>query len=432
MSLTIGILLCIIMVVVGSVWEPKILNPITIFFMEWFIVLYLSKLNLFNIIEVSDKTYTLIFIGMCMYILGFYGYSFFSQKSRLDSKKTYVLNSKVVYILAIVTMIFFFFDFSKSIVSLVSGGSLATLRESAQNGSLFSENKVLNAIRILIAAPFSLALSAIAPANFFFNKKSKNKRLLIITIIIMLERLLSDGGRSPIIYLMMSFVICYTFSLSNGHRIKKKFFIRNGKIKIPNKHIYISIAVLASIWLMYIITLSRSGENTIRYSYYYFAMEPVMFEKWGNIVDNNNLIACGMASFNGILFTLFYLISSIFGVAYPTTWRTIYNVIEGLGTQWQTITYSGLQANSYASIFWTFYFDGRTIGIIVGMLLYGVFVATIYRNSLNRPTEKNVALYSFTLIGVFYTFQQLIFQNIYYSIAFLMIIFLLYKSEKKL
>ena len=72
MSLTIGILLCIIMVVVGSVWEPKILNPITIFFMEWFIVLYLSKLNLFNIIEVSDKTYTLIFIGMCMYILGFY------------------------------------------------------------------------------------------------------------------------------------------------------------------------------------------------------------------------------------------------------------------------------------------------------------------------------------------------------------------------
>lgn len=429
MSLNIGILLCFIMLVVGCVFEPKILNPITIFFVEWLIVLYLSKLNLYDIIKVSPRTYTYILIGMCMFVIGFYGYSVFNQRHSFSGRKKYVLNSDLVYALAIVTMLFFFFDFSKSVVSLLSGGSLATLRESAQSGSLFSENKLLNAIRILIAAPFSLALSAIAPASFFFNRDKKNKTLLIITIIIIAERLLSDGGRSPMVYLMMSFLICYTFSLSNGEKIRKKVFIKDWKIRIPNKSIYVSIALVLAIWMLYIITLSRSGENTIRYSYYYFAMEPVMFEKWGNIVDNNNLVAYGMASFNGILFTLFYLISSIFKVAYPATWRGIYEIIEGLGTQWQVITYSGLQANSYASIFWTFYFDGRLLGIIIGMLVYGIFTAIIYRNALNNPAEKSVALYSFTLIGVFYTFQQLIFQNIYYSIAFLMIVFLLYKRK---
>lgn len=432
MALNIAILFCLLMLGIALYHEPRILNPVFIFFGEWFLVLFLSKLNLYDILSVSNRTYNLILVGLVVFAIGFYSYNFLNIKtSSLSKVVKFELNEKLVYTLAIITMIFFFGDFLKSAGSLLGGGSLANLRVNAQEGALFSGNKLMNAIRILITAPFSLVLSVIVPANFFSQKKhsKKKKGLLILTVIILLERLLSDGGRSPIVYLMMGFAICYSFLQENVTKIKKKKIIKDWKIRLPKNFYKIFLIVAGSFAVLYWITLSRSGENTVRYSYYYFAMEPVMFEKWASIVDGRGLIAYGMTSANGLLFALFYVLSSVLGIPYPEYWRSIYDVIESLGTQWQIITTNGLTANSYASIFWTFYFDGRIWGIVIGMLIYGFFVAYAYRKAIKSPSERNVAIYSFVLIGVFYTFQELIFQNIYYTISFIMLIFFLYKKK---
>lgn len=423
MILNISIIFCFFMFFLSIINEQKILNPITVFFGEWFVVLFLSKLKLFGILEVPNNIYGLILIGCFAYAIGFYGYAFLSKHVSFYSKKNlnYKLNQKIVYTLAILTLLFFFIDFAKSAGSLMSGG-LAALRLQAQNGSFLSGNSLLNALRILIFAPFSLALSAVAPAHLFFSEDKNRIRLFIVTLLIMLERLFSDGGRSPVIYLMFSFMICYFFSLTPKRRPVAL------SLQISKRKLYIYILVIFAIVLLYEVTLSRSGSNALRDTYYYFAMEPVMFNKWSNIVESNGLMAYGMASFNGILFAFFYILKNILGLSTPLYWESIYSIIEGLGTQWQTITYGGLQANSYASIFWTFYFDGRTLGIILGMLLYGIFVSIVYKRALNSTNQKNAAIYSLVLIGVFYTFQQLVFQNIYYSIAFLMLLFLFFKK----
>ncbi|MQB61875.1 O-antigen polymerase [Limosilactobacillus reuteri] len=423
MILNISIIFCFFMFFLSIINEQKVLNPITVFFGEWFVVLFLSKLKLFGILEVPNNIYGLILIGCFAYAIGFYGYAFLSKHVSFYSKKNlnYKLNQKIVYTLAILTLLFFFIDFAKSAGSLMSGG-LAALRLQAQNGSFLSGNSLLNALRILIFAPFSLALSAVAPAHLFFSEDKNRIRLFIVTLLIMLERLFSDGGRSPVIYLMFSFMICYFFSLTPKRRPVAL------SLQISKRKLYIYILVIFAIVLLYEVTLSRSGSNALRDTYYYFAMEPVMFNKWSNIVESNGLMAYGMASFNGILFAFFYILKNILGLSTPLYWESIYSIIEGLGTQWQTITYGGLQANSYASIFWTFYFDGRTLGIILGMLLYGIFVNIVYKRALNSTNQKNAAIYSLVLIGVFYTFQQLVFQNIYYSIAFLMLLFLFFKK----
>ena len=156
-----------------------------------------------------------------------------------------------------------------------------------------------------------------------------------------------------------------------------------------------------------------------------------MAEKWMNIIQNNGLIGYGMAAFNGILFAFFYLTTNILQLgSYPVFWKQIYDTIEGFGTQWQIITTTGSTANSYVSIFTTFYLDGRIIGIVLGMLVYGIWIAYIYNKCLKNRTERNIAIYSFSLIGVFYTFQQFVFQNIYYAIAFIMLVMFMYKKEK--
>lgn len=53
-----------------------------------------------------------------------------------------------------------------------------------------------------------------------------------------------------------------------------------------------------------------------------------MFEKWALRTDQAGLMGFGRASFNGVLFPLFYLISSLFQIGYPKGWRQIYDIIE--------------------------------------------------------------------------------------------------------
>lgn len=115
-------------------------------------------------------------------------------------------------------------------------------------------------------------------------------------------------------------------------------------------------------YLFWKMTLARNGAGRmISFSYYYFAMQPIMLEKWISRVNSANLVGYGMASFNGFLFPFFYLISNFFQVGYPSYWRSLYDMIEAVGTDWQTITVGGLTANSYVSVFWYLYLDSYEI-----------------------------------------------------------------------
>ena len=161
--------------------------------------------------------------------------------------------------------------------------------------------------------------------------------------------------------------------LARGFTGKNKI-LKFSILKFRKKSILFMLTIFIGLVSLYYITKSRSGDNSLRYTYYYFAMEPLMFEKWSKIVSQMGLIAYGMASFNGYIFSFFYLMVNAIPIfTYPESCRTIYAVIENIGTQWQTITTIGTTANSYTSIFWTLYFDGRVCGIIIGMFLFGIF-----------------------------------------------------------
>ncbi|MFS1664294.1 O-antigen polymerase [Streptococcus sp. zg-JUN1979] len=430
--ITLLLCVCLIIFLLSFFIEPIKLNPLTIFFGEWTIIIFLVSLKLYGILPVSDKFFQMILIGSVMFFLGFYLFKVFNNiaMTRIGTVNRpnyeYVINDRVVKFLIIVSLIFFSIDFFKSLIYFVQGYSLNHIRQVAQSGALFS-NPVMNAIRIIIAAPFSLALTPLVAANFF--SKRRNNFYILGTLLILLMRLFSDGGRSPIIYLILCMFISYVFHNFNGKRSKLTF---KRVIVIKSQQLFIIAFLIASCIGIYLITKSRSGEDTIRDTYYYFAMEPYMFQKWANIVDSKNMMAFGMATFNGFLFPLSYLLANIVpGVGYFTAWRNVYEVIEGLGTQWQVITSYGTSANSYVSIFWTFYFDGRLLGIIIGMFCYGIFMAYFYFKVLKNRSEKNIALYSMVLIGLFYSFQQMIFQNIYWSLGFLMLLTILYKKERR-
>lgn len=427
--------LCLVLIVVGKITEKKLLNPITMFYSLWAIILFLSYIRLFNLLEAREEIYLLILVGLISFALGFYFYKFTKlilrnsvrTKSSLYSGKyinrVYEPNYKIIYFIAIICILFYFKDLVIVSKDLLSGKSLDYIRAMAQNSSsdlYASKSKIENAMKILCIVPFSQALQPIVAVDIIFGKK--DRKLILMNAAILSLKVITDGGRSLIIYFFMSIVIAFSIKGSKVFSGKKRI----SKIK---QNIIFALIVTILISILYKITASRSGENILRYAYYYFAMQPIMFDKWAMIVDTMDIYGYGVAATNGFWFAIFYVVKSIFSIGFPELCSNIYALIEGTGTNWQIITTMGTNANSFVSAFWILYLDGRIIGIIVGMFIYGIIISKSYLNATRQKSIKHISIYLFLYIGLFYTFVRLQFANIYYDIALIFLLTFMYKKK---
>lgn len=429
----IGVFFCIAMATIAIITEKKIFNPLTVFGVLWMLILGLSSLRLFNLRVASEETYSIILSGICAYAVGYYlirifigNKSFVLNTARYSNKEViYLLRYKLLYILGGVCILFYLYDFSIVFSYLLKGNSLGYIRELAQdsNSVIYSSRSAIeNAVRVLLVTPFVMALQPLVAVDFWIGKR--DKKLIIINIIIITLRVVTDGSRVLIIYLLLHLLVAYQFT--DSKHLKKATVISKKKVK--QVMLILGISVMGG-YALYKTTLSRSGENFVRYLYYYFSMEPYMFETWSNIVDSAGIKGYGLASINGFLFAFFYVVKNFLGLSnYPEYWYNIYSLIGATDSQWQVIAGDATIANAYVSIFWFLYLDGGVTGIIIGMSIYGMICAKTYLNAKNKKTAKSICVYSIILQGVCFSFVRLQFADIYYAIAVLFILIFAYKK----
>ena len=95
-----------------------------------------------------------------------------------------------------------------------------------------------------------------------------------------------------------------------------------------------------------------------------FAIQPKMFQYWGKEIAGQ--YAYGAASLFGFIYPFLYLIKNLFGLSKLPLGSNVYANIDKTFNDWITLgTY--YRCNAYSSCFWYLYYDGRTIGIIIGM-----------------------------------------------------------------
>lgn len=430
MSLYVACVLCIFLCILGKITEKKIFNPVTSFYALWAIILILNSLQLFNIKETRSAIYDYILYGLIAYAVGFYIIRGWSRKYKIvirkkfnRSEQRYNIRYKFLYILCIIALVILMIDLKSMLSILLSGGGLALVRYTAQNSEI-SRSGIVNAIDVLIATPLCLALQPIVAVDFWLGKR--DKKLIFLDLVLICTRVLAKGGRSPIIYLTLNMVIVYTFmdiGKRNGYSEKIKKYIKE------SKKLILTIFVVGFSILIYT-TLSR--ESTWSTIYYYFAMEPYMFDSWSVQVDSAKLFGYGLASLNGFFFALFYFIKNFLRLgSFPQYWYSIYQMIALTDSQWQVITPGGTRANAYVSLFWFFYLDGRVLGIIIGCFLYGIIMSCLYSEVIKRGNMKNICLYSFMMQGLLFSFVRMQLSSIYYAIAVIMICFIAFKKINK-
>ena len=431
-----------ILIIVSILREKSIISPAFMFFCLWFFILFLDSFHLYGLRVTSDRIYIMIALGIVTFALGYYLNDTFGRNKRIivkigngnsdkDASYWYRPRYNIIYALVFVTIIYYLREFSVVLQYLLSGDSLAIIRKLAQDSSSvlhMSRSGIWNAISILIVIPFTTILQPIVVSDFFWGRK--DKKLLALNFLLIFMRTVSDGSRTLLIYMGISFIICFFFD-GGSKKLREKFAERykSHKQKKKNRVIFIGLfAVL--LFVIYKVTMSRSGENAIRYTYYYFSMQPQMFEIWADKVDASSLYGYGMAALNGFAFAFFYLTSHLVGIS-SDFWREIYIMLESTGTSWQAITISGTTANSFVSAFWVFYLDAREIGVGIGMFIYGILVSRVFIRMKKSANPKNISLFIMWYIGLFYTFVRFQFSNIYYCVAMLQLSFLVFQKTKE-
>lgn len=430
------VLVCLELAVFARKRTKQWTNPLTVFSLIWSMLFLLAGLELYDIYSATSDTYMLLFCGVIFFSIGFFiTYGFrrkhsitISIKQRSSINSNWKIRYPFIYILGLICLIYFGVQFVKVATVLFSGNGLAAIRQMAQNASSVnstSGSKIINALRILIILPGSLAIIPLTAVDMWFGRK--DKKLIFLCIGIILLRVLSEGGRILIVYFALHLFIGFIFAEKSAKQSEWLSRIR----KIRKKKKTLRCMVLGLLIFLVWSTFSRTGSNLMKTTYYYFSMQPYMFETWAKEADARNITGFGVASFNGFIFPVLYLLKNMLGIPFPNHFDSVYQLILDTDSQWQVITKNIVRANAYVSNFWVFYVDGKIFGVVLFSLLYGVIAGNIYSSAVKHTNIKTVCMYSFFLQCIVLSFSGFAFSSLYYCIAFVVLSVLAFKKVNR-
>lgn len=415
----INIVVCVIFAIYGIQKDKVIPNPLTLFCSIWGLIVFLSSLQLYGLFETDDIFYFYILIGCICFIISYLFVQNCNFRFRIKKKNSfnYIINYKMLYLLNVLCILYYLYQIYllKKQISILN---MFVIQQYLRNDlSTLITNKYLRLLNSFIIGPISYAMPSVVAADIWIGKR--DKKLVLLTTILLIIKAFSTGNRSA---LMILFFLLITDAL-----IKQKFqkFSLYSKWKTSSRKLKRKISVISIIGILAFISMSISRNLQIaKNMYLYFAIEPYMFQVWGNIVESEHLIGFGMTSLSGFIFPIAYFFQMLFGFStMPTNYQNIYNLIDSTVTLWKMVG-TNIPANAYVSLFWYFFVDGRIIGIIIGSLIFGIVCSHYFKILAKYFNVKNLCIYNMILLAVFYSYVRMQFAlpNFVLSLLFIRVI----------
>lgn len=382
--------------------EKRIYNPLTIFIVIWTFITILASLKLNGMINYTDKSIFLIGLGCISFFIGYEMMHFFKKKKGNITKKN-TENKKenwnwwIIKILLVIGLIATILLSIKVIKLLLEGTSYSSIRGmyySYGKSKPLIQNDQLYTIFNWGITGILYALIPIALVSIF---EKKNHYFVIIgTILFLLLYSFATAGRMQFIYIAIQIIILFIHYRKTLSKTVKKYLVVGTSLLV--------ILVIA-------ITLVRTGGKIWDSIYSYFSIPVPMFSYWVDYIDTNHIQTYGGAFFYGIITIMAKLIKIIVGVKFSSV-TYLSQIINIPQEKWLKIFNSSTDYyNAYSTIFYYFYLDFGTLGILIGSLIFGVISYWIYQKMVEGDSMKYTAIYLILVQILFASFIRWQFAN---------------------
>lgn len=385
--------------------KKKIVSPNVIFLSLWTFILFLSNLNLYNIIKPSDKAYLLITIMIVFFEIGYSAILGLRFQIKTNEKKV-TLRKKLFWIFSLLTMLFNVLDIIIVIQQYKKGTPMWQIR----NWSLApygSSNPILDrqsffevVLRNIILTPFNAIIGPIAAYKFFTEteKKEKYSYSIIAIVYLILGSMSSGGGRLGFITFVGYYFLAFFLSIKN-----KK--LDDSTIKKYRK--YIIVLGILGILAVSFYTIIRVGANNIlKQIYTYFALPPTLLSIWIPTIEETKL-TYGFTTLFGIHSYIFRVLEHIgLKKLIPGLYYISFNNITN-AEKFLNVGYG--HANAFVSPVYYFMLDGGIPAVIIFSLIFGIIISAMSK-TLNKMENINLryfVIYCLIMYGVFISFMRI-------------------------
>lgn len=434
--------------------KSKSFSPVILFFALWTFILFLSMLNLYEIIKPSNEAYILIILMLVFFFLGSIT-DFNALKLKIQSvlKKVnkregrHIKNSKtnknsekrsdlgkvgktIFYILSVLLIIFTLIDCVIVIQGIIDGVPMWKIRRwgmevagSTANPLVARRSFIEDAFRSIILTPFSTLIPPIA-AYMFFNsesKKEKYKFFAISVVVLLLSSVAGGGGRLGFIYYFGCFLLAFLISY------------KSNKISEENKKKYkrlIFIIFAVGFLLVVLYTMFRNGAGKfIKEVYTYFALPPTLLSIWLPEIKNVQP-TLGFVSFFGVHSYFFRILETVgLDILVPQIYNTSYQYI--LNAEIFKNTGYGV-GNAFVSPIYYFMIDGGYPFVCFASYCFGLIVSDFYKKFEENVNNKSFIYYALVMYGVFLTFIRMQTAIPSYVISFVFVYFIFSEHTEQL
>lgn len=427
--------------------NKKSISPIVLFFALWTFILFLSSLNLYNIIKPSSESYFLIILMLIFFFLGSMlkkikenkkindKIEIVKEKVQLKLKKEEKQpnhcikpNFIIFYILCFAIILFNIIDLVIIIKESIKGIPMWQIRNwslepyGSNNPILDRRSFIEESFRSIILAPFLTIVYPLVAYYFFRSRDKKQRYMLLITSILVLltSSLAGGGGRLGFIYYFGCFLLSF-FIMYKNNQFPKETLKKYSKMVI-------TILILGIVSVT-IFTIFRTGiGNLMKQTYTYFALPPTLLSEWlPEIKDVPHTY--GMTTFFGIHSYFFRVLDTI-GLDFlvPQIYNNTFTHILNAEI-FKDVGYG--VGNAFVTPIYYFFIDGGYPFVCIASFLFGCIVSIAYEKFEKNMNVRSFTMYTLMMYGIFITFMRIQTAIPAYIISFILAAFILRPLEQQ-
>ena len=399
---------------VSQLNTKDLVNPIFLFSMYWFFILFMAFLGLKGFNVANDYTLLVYFSGILSFGIG--GILLDKRYIKIsnsgsDERKETSLNTKMFYTICILVLGYSFIKFMRVLPFIQQGLSFGDIRSLYWSlGSGITTNALDYFIDNTINKGLQLVIFTVASAEI----ASKNKSRLLIFFLIAIALLTASISGGRLVFFDVLIIIFMSFFI----------FKRKIQISSKTKKLITTVVVCSIICMVYLTNQRQGSEGFLLALYGNFTLNVPLMNHVILAVKESGDITYGLTFLKGFIEPVFAVLNAL----------NIANIPESISTLSKYIVPffdigGNNVANAYTSAFFYFYLDGRIIGVIIGSTLYGIICMHFYNRMKKNFNPQDVALYLLVIDTIFRSMISFSFSVSSYVLA-LIIIPLMYRKIK--